>query len=137
LDINSDSLVKEKLAFPVAWQAIGWGMVCLVVYLTLTPKPPVVPGFLGWDKAQHFVAYAGLMWWYRQAFSKHLGWIVFMVVLGVGLECIQGLTDYRFFDYYDMVANTIGVALGIILAATPLGQVLSFVDRTVDSYHHG
>lgn len=133
--MNLGSPIGKELAFPMVWQAIGWLMVCVVVYLTLTPKPPAIPGFLGWDKAQHFVAYAGLMWWYRQAFSKNIGWIGFMVILGVGLECIQGLTDYRYFEYSDMAANSIGVALGVILAASPLGQIVSLIDRTAHSFY--
>ena len=34
------------------------------------------------------------------------------VAMGIGLEFIQGMTDYRSFEVFDMVANTIGVFLG-------------------------
>ena len=32
--------------------------------------------------------------------------------MGVALEFIQGWTGYRTYDPFDMLANTIGVALG-------------------------
>lgn len=119
------------LKFPRFWQAVGWFGVAVVVYLTLMPKPPPMPGFfLSWDKAQHFIAYAGLMWWFRQAFEPQWRWVVFLTILGIALEGIQGVTDTRHFSYGDMVANAIGVFGGVVLVAmTPLGRVLAWVDR--------
>ena len=34
------------------------------------------------------------------------------IAMGVGLEFIQGMTDYRTYDVLDMAANSIGVLLG-------------------------
>ena len=131
---KSDNNAPIELVFLHFWQVIGWCGVLTVIFLTLMPKPPSVPGFLSWDKAQHVIAYAGLMWWYRQSFSPQIGWIVFMVVLGVGLECIQGMTDYRYFEYADMVANSLGVICGVLLAATPLGRTIIWIDGIASSY---
>ncbi len=111
------------------WQGIGWFGVCVVVLLTLMPKPPAMPGFLDWDKAQHLIAYAGLTWWFRQAFTRRIRWFVFLIVLGVGLECVQGFTDYRYFEYGDMIANALGVICGLLLAATPLGRTLAWLEH--------
>lgn len=95
-----------------------------------------MPGLLAWDKAQHMIAYAVLMWWFRQAFTRRMRWFAFLTLLGVGLECIQGLTAYRYFEYGDMVANALGVTLGLILAATPLGRTLARLEHCMNFKHH-
>ena len=118
------------------WQCIGWLGVCVVVLLTLMPKPPPMPGFLDWDKAQHMLAYATLMWWFRQAFARRIRWVVGLIVLGVGLECVQGLTAYRYFEYGDMMANALGVLAGLLLAATPLGHTLVWLEQRCNRKRH-
>jgi len=34
------------------------------------------------------------------------------VAMGIALEFLQGMTGYRSFDAMDMIANTVGVAIG-------------------------
>jgi len=118
----------SRLSFVKTWQGIGWIMVAIVVWLSLTPQPPQPPSFLGWDKAQHFAAYGGLMAWYGMSFARHWRWPVFLIGLGIGLECLQGLGGIRSFDPMDMVANAIGVGAGLLLVKTPAGQCLAIVD---------
>ncbi len=118
----------RPLRFGKTWQGLGWAMVACVVWLSLTPQPPQPPSFLAWDKAQHFVAYGGLMAWFGMAFFRHWRWPVFLIGLGIGLEFLQGLGGIRSFDPFDMVANSIGVGLGIALIKTPFGQSLAAID---------
>ena len=120
--------LSRRLKYKKTWQAVGWMMVVIVVWLSLTPRPPQPPSFLGWDKAQHFVAYGGLMVWYGMSFARHWRWPLFLVCLGVALEFLQGLGGVRSLDPMDMVANTLGVGIGLILVATPLGQSLAMAD---------
>jgi len=119
---------SQRLKFKKTWQGLGWVMVAVVVWLSLTPQPPPAPAFLVWDKAQHFVAYGGLMAWYAMSFACHWRWPAFLIGLGVGMEILQGLGGVRTFDLLDMVANTLGVCLGLVLARTPAGQALAAVD---------
>lgn len=115
---------------PRLWQALGWALVAIVIWLSLDPSPPKPPDFLAWDKAQHGLAYGTLGWWFRQGFAAHRRWPVFLVALGVGLEFLQGLGGVRMFEVDDMLANALGVALGTALAAwTPAGRVLGWLDR--------
>jgi VanZ family protein len=111
------------------WQAIGWIMVLIVIWLSLTPKPPQLPGFFGWDKAQHILAYASLMYWFGVSHPRHWRWPVFIASLGIVLELLQGLTGFRTNDPYDILANTIGVVVGLFIIDTPLGGWLAVVDR--------
>jgi hypothetical protein len=78
-------------------------------------------------KLGHLLAYGWLMLWYAQlypAIGSRIAIGIALIVLGVGLEYAQGMTGYRSFAYSDMRDNVIGVAVGLALAATPLGGVL-------------
>ena len=121
--------VSPDLTFTRLWQAIAWLGVVAVITLSLTPKPPQVPGVFAWDKGQHVIAYATLMWWFRQVFAPRRSWVVFLVMLGVALEYIQGWTGYRYFAYGDMAANTLGVGCGVMLVSTSLGRTVTRIDR--------
>lgn len=120
--------MTEKLHFARFWQAIGWSLVALVCWLSLTPAPPQPPEFLGWDKAQHFIAYGVLMFWYGQAFTRHWRWPVLLIALGVGLEFLQGYSGQRFYDPFDMLANSLGVLLGLGLSLVPSLARLAWFD---------
>lgn len=103
-------------------------MVIIVIWLSLTPQPPQVPDLLAWDKSQHATAYTGLMYWFRQAFAPRWWWPAFLLALGIALECLQAYTDVRVADPADIVANSLGVAIGLALALSPLGGLLSAID---------
>lgn len=113
----------------VYWQGIGWCAVATIVWLSLTPNPPAPPEFLAWDKAQHALAYAFLMYWFRQAFRRVWYWPVFLVGLGIGVEFLQGWGGVRQFDAGDMLANSVGVVAGYLAAATVLGGLVAALDR--------
>ena len=103
----------------------------LVVWLSLTPDPLDVGGPDGFD-AGHFTAYAVLMAWFAQLLRPgraRLAAAIALIALGVGLEFAQLLTDYRHFDVADMRDDAIGVAAGFLLTLSPLGSVLTAVDR--------
>jgi len=69
------------------------------------------------------------MWWFCQAFVTTKRWAAFLVLLGVGLEFLQGLGHHRVFEVMDMAANTLGVACGALLASTAVGHTLVWVER--------
>jgi len=123
--------VLQDLRFGNAWLAVGVGLVLLVVYLSLTPDPVhVVDGPEGFD-LQHFAAYFTLMFWWAQLVRP--GWPrvvagLALVGMGIGLEFVQGMTDYRTFDPLDMRANAIGVAAAYFLALGPLGRGLALLE---------
>jgi hypothetical protein len=119
---------RSELRFPRLWQGLGWVMVVIVMWLSLTPHPPQPPSLLGWDKAQHLTAYAALMFWFRQAFAPHWRWPAFLLGLGIAIEFLQGFTAVRVPDGFDIFANGLGVALGLILAQTRLGRMLAAID---------
>jgi len=94
------------------WIAGGWAILAGIVYLSLTPSPPSAD-FEASDKVGHLLAYAVLMAWFALLYplKKPLLAAAFIAV-GVALEFAQGAVGYRSYEVADMVANSLGVALG-------------------------
>jgi VanZ family protein len=109
-----------------AWRIVGWLGVAAIIYLSLEPQPPTFTTYSHEDKIGHVLAYAALMLWFAQIHltpadraRNALG----LLVLGVGLELVQGWEGFRTFSFADMGADAVGVALGW-LAAPPRGPDL-------------
>lgn len=115
-----------KLRF--LWLAIGYGLVLLVVYLSLTSAPiEIADDFPYADKFYHALAYFTLMSWFAQIyhdrFQRNMIALVF-IFMGFTLEYLQSFDPNRVAEFADMVANTLGVALGILLAMTSAKDLL-------------
>ena len=126
------------LRYPRFWQTLAWTLLLTVAVLTLMPRPPrvdLIP-LLSWDKAQHFIAYAVLMWTFLQAWEgRHtLRWAVLLVLAGIGLELLQGAMGVRFLEYFDMFANSVGVALGYLVWRTPLGRGFRYIEASIPGF---
>jgi VanZ family protein len=93
--------------------AIGWAAVAVVIYLSLTPSPPD-SGIDGGDKLGHFLAYAGLTYWFGQFYSyrTRAAYALGFFAMGIALELAQGALGYRSLELADVAANTLGVATG-------------------------
>jgi len=104
------------------WLIIGYALVALVVFLSLTSNP-VETGldFPYQDKLFHAFAYFTLMFWFSQIyhdrFKRNIIAIAF-VVMGLTLEYLQSFDPNRYSEFADMVANTTGVIAGLLLALT-------------------
>ena len=70
------------------------------------------------DKVMHAGAYLILIWSWLHVFSKKKQRIPILVILiffGILLEVLQGiLTNYRTADWQDVIANIIGLVVGLI-----------------------
>jgi VanZ family protein len=110
------------------WWICGLLLVALVVYGSLAPRPYEFP-VVFWDKAQHLIAYAVLGIWFGAIYKRRHYFLLslILVALGVLLEFIHRDVG-RDFQVMDMVADALGVALGVSLAATPLGDMLHWVE---------
>ena len=105
---------------PRLWSATAFLLLALVVYLSLAPTGVQLPGDEG-GRYGHVAAYAALMFMYVRMYETPRGRLligVTLVLMGIGLECAQGATSYRTFEYADMLANTIGVAVGWLAQRT-------------------
>ncbi|MCE2821188.1 MAG: VanZ family protein [Bacteroidota bacterium] len=92
-----------------------------LIFITILSTGPGVPlpevKLITTDKLAHAAAYAVLCWltlgiWRKAGFAQILWTVLFCTGYGTLMEWVQG-TFYpnRFFEYYDMLANTAGAIL--------------------------
>jgi VanZ family protein len=129
----------NKFRYAKLWLTLGWLLVALVIFLSLWPKPPQPLEFEQSDKLSHIVAYMTLMLWFANIYpqrSSQLQMSIGFFVMGVCLELLQGMTEYRTFSYIDMLANGIGILLALYLAKTRLATYLLRLDTWLNSIEH-
>ncbi len=101
------------------WQWLFWLALAVVAVASLLPLVGAVTLAVS-DKLQHLLAYAGLA---VLAASGYAGrrpvWLIGagLLVFSGAIELLQGLSGYRYAEWLDLLANAVGVALGLALAA--------------------
>ena len=98
---------------------IAIGITLFIAYLSLIKTPKVVLVYSVNDKIYHIIAYFILtICWLFSFFKKpslKYSIVVFCLLFGIIIELMQSsLTSYRTGDYKDILANIIGVFLGLI-----------------------
>lgn len=96
---------------------------CSITWLALTPQPSAEIT-LGWDKANHLAAFFVLAFLSEYSFqpATSLRKIVIgltLAIYGLAIELFQSLTQARFFEVGDLLADLIGV-IGYMIVAEPL-----------------
>lgn len=88
------------------------------------------------DKIQHFCAYSllGLVW--AQLVPARLWKQVVIASFSYSLlmECLQGLTSYRTFEFYDLLVNFLGASFGAFVSSRVLGELLLRLDSRLKHY---
>ena len=99
------------------WRALLLVLLCVITLLALAPAPPEEAS-LGWDKLNHFAAFAALavvaaLGYARATLAVALG------LLGYGalIELLQALTPSRSADWADLLADGLGIGIGLLIAA--------------------
>lgn len=127
---------NPALKYRRLWLFVAYSLVAYVIYSSLTPSPIHVDVNF-FDKYAHTLGYFVLMGWFMQLYHVRKNILqcgVLLILMGVSLEFIQDLTGYRFFDIYDMMANTAGVLLAWSLSKTPFPHVLFYVEKKLLSF---
>lgn len=97
------------------WQFTGYCLVFVVIYLSVTSRPvDLGPDFVLKDKFYHTLAYFSLMAWFAQLYHDVYPRMVtaaIFILMGIALEFVQSLNPARYFEYGDMLANTLGVII--------------------------
>ena len=115
--------MRLLLRHPWVWLGLGWTFVVCAIVISLVPGQKL-PSTGVSDKLEHTVAYALLTLWFAGIYprSSYVRIALGMFVLGVGVEFAQGAMHYgRQMDPRDMVANSLGIVAGLILAWIGLG----------------
>ena len=121
----------HRFKYAKLWLTLGWLLVAVIVFLSLWPKPPQPLEFEQSDKLSHIIVYMTLMLWFANIYplrSSQLQFSIGFFVMGVCLELLQGMTEYRTFSFADMLANGIGILLALYLAKTRLATYLLRLD---------
>lgn len=114
------------LRFKFLWLTVGYLMVLFVIHSSLTSHPVTVDVKFS-DKVLHVVGYFGLMGWFMQIYhQRNMRFLlaVLFICMGIGLEFLQDLGGIRYFEVNDMIANTSGVLLALILMNTAFPRLL-------------
>lgn len=122
----------RDLRYPWLWLFIGWFGIALVIFLSLTSLS-FHTGIDYGDKLGHLLAYTLLMGWFVQLYRRWpmiLLHALLLILLGITLEFLQQRTG-RTFEVADMLANALGVILGILSTFTPLRKNLQWFEQKV------
>ena len=122
-----------NLKYRKHWLVIGWCLIALVGYLSLTLKPPEV-GIELWDKLNHLIAYTVLMGWFGQIYTTNKHRIIYavgLIIMGITIEIFQGMGPHRMFEYNDMLANTLGVGIAVVVIYLKGDGVLYWVEQRI------
>jgi VanZ family protein len=127
----AEAVPDLKLRF--LWLSIGYALVVLVVFLSLTSSPVDLElDFPYQDKFFHAIAYFTLMAWFSQIyhdkFQRNMIAVV-LVFMGVTLEYLQSFDANRYSEIADIVANSTGVAFGFAIALTGAKNILLRVEK--------
>lgn len=125
--------VEPRYKLRGLWLSIGWLLVVLVTFLSLTPEPPTILSAAARDKVAHLLAYGALMLWFLQLYpvSRRPVIAILLVAMGVLIEVLQGFILTRSSEYADMIANTGGIMVGWMLGRTRLSEMLEILDRKI------
>ena len=112
------------------WLIIGWMLVFSVIALSVLPGAADLRMNLS-DKTGHTIAYLVLTIWFAGVYNKsRYPWIVIgLIALGGVLELMQGQFFNRSAEFADLVANCIGIIVGILLSLFLLGGWCLQVER--------
>lgn len=106
------------------WLIMGYALVVLIIYLSLTGSPPEVDFGLDFqDKLFHVLAYFAMMGWFSQIYHVQTQRVIIAIVfvlMGVLLEYVQSFNPARYYETDDMIANMLGVAIAVLLAKTTM-----------------
>lgn len=82
----------------------------------------------------HFFAYACLMAWFGQLYTSNrirIMYAVGFVIMGIAIEFFQGMGPHRVFEYNDMLANTLGVFVAVIVIYLKGDGILYWIEQRV------
>jgi len=106
---------------------IGFIIMAWTLWMALRPDPTITLDIYDGDKMMHAFTFCCLMGWWGNVFHARrarglaaLGCLAF----GVLIEILQWLMPPRDADALDVLADAIGIMLGLLLLHTPLARAL-------------
>lgn len=106
------------------WRAVLGALLVAITYLALVPDPPRGAS-TGWDKSNHALAFASLAFasvWALWPRPRQWGRLMAaLLAYGGAIEIAQTFLPPRSGEWPDLVADGVGVALGLMIASVVIG----------------
>ena len=102
------------LLHPYSFRVMFFVCIIVIEFLaTTTIEIEVVSSM--WDKANHFIAFFTLYILLHFAFRNLtiMSKVLFLLIFGLQIEIVQSFIDGRFFSLLDVVADSVGILLGV------------------------
>lgn len=126
-----ESLASGLPAWLTVWRGVAWLLVLVVTALTVSPST-VPPGFDGGDKLQHLLAYMVLGFCFAVLYPRERRLsLLGLILLGAALEGVQGLLPVRMASPFDLLADALGVLLGIQLARSRARNLFGWLEQRI------
>jgi hypothetical protein len=112
------------LRYARRWQAAGIGVLVLVLGFALAPDLDMRDiAIAASDKWVHGATFTFLTVWFCGQYGKQSYWRVALGMLAFGafIELCQRMLTYRSAESLDLMADAIGIALGLVIAAAGVG----------------
>lgn len=104
--------------------AVGIAMLLVIAIVCLMPSKELPQTGLS-DKSEHFLAFGAVAFWFGSIVMRYdIPWLALLLVgFGGLIEVSQAAMGWgRSGDWLDLAADSIGIAVGIGLAYTPVGR---------------
>ena len=119
-----------RVRYPRFWLVIGWLGIAAAIIVCLVPGNEL-PNTGMSDKTEHFLCYASLMCYFSGLYPRSRYWVIAigLLFMGIAIEFAQNAMHLgRVGDVGDAIANTIGVAIGLILSLAGVGRWTQWVE---------
>jgi VanZ family protein len=101
------------------WRALLALLLIAITYLALVPDPPRGVS-TGWDKSNHALAFASLaftcVWAFWPRPRQWLWLAAALLAYGGAIEIAQSYLPPRTGDWFDLLADGVGIAIGLAIA---------------------
>ena len=116
------------------WWGLGLLIVGAAIYYCLAPMPELPGAFDFNDKLNHVLGHAAMALYFSGLVARRSWWKVFvsLLLLGVAIELAQHYMHWgRQGDFRDVLANSLGAALGLLLGWVGLARWPQWAGRVV------
>ena len=121
----------RPLRYRRIWLALGLVGIGIMLVLSLAPMAGGLV-YPGQDKVEHVLGYIAMSSWFAALFERRGYWLLalLLLLLGVGVEFAQEwMSIGRMGDWRDVVANTIGIGLALLIASLRRESWLARVEK--------
>ena len=108
------------MSVPRLSKGVFFALIVLVLWLALTPQPPHAMD-TGWDKLNHALAFGALALSGRFGFPgsrlRAFAVAIALIAFGAAIEWLQSYVPTRSSELNDLVADLVGIVVGLLAAA--------------------